>query len=227
MKKSLTLFAFVSFCTISAQEIVDATVNNINSVFQTKKRDFSDVSYGGSPFFNDNFVIGTPYLKGEKQPGIPMRFNAFTDEIEMMSGNSGDIYNMIKKGYITAEFGGKTYSLHFLLDKNSKEKEGYLITLSQPGKIQLFYKPIKILSKAKEPTSSYETYFPPSYIDESEYYIITSKNPTANIVKLKKKDILNLLADKMKDVESYVNKEKLNYKNEGDVIKIINFYNSL
>ncbi len=227
MKKSLLLFAFISSCTVHSQEILDATVNNINSVFQTKKRDFSDVSYGGSPYFDEGFTLGTPYIKGEKQPEVPMRFNAFTDEIEMMSGNSGDIYNMIKKGYITAEFGNKTYSLHFLLDKNSKEKEGYLIALSQPGKIQLFYKPIKILSKAKEPTSSYETYFPPSYIDESEYYVITSKNPIANIVKLKKKDILNLLVDKMKEVESYVSKEKLNYKNEEDVIKIINFYNSL
>lgn len=227
MKKFLVLFVFVGFCTVNAQEIVDATVNNINSVFQTKKRDFSDVKYGGSAYFDENFVVGTPYIKGEKQGEIPMRFNAFTDEIEMMSGNSGDIYNMIKKGYITAEFGGKTYSLHYFLDKNSKEKEGYLISIGQPGKIQFFYKPIKTLSKAKEPSSSYETYFPPSYIDESEYYIITPKNPIANIIKLKKKDILNLLGDKTNEIESFVNKEKLTYKSEEDIIKIINFYNSL
>jgi len=99
--------------------------------------------------------------------------------------------------------------------------------LSKPGKVQFFFKPIKKLTKAKEPKSSYETYFPPSFVDESTYFVISSKKPIANIIKLKKKDILNLLADKKNEVESYVSNEKLDYKNEGDVIKIINYYNSL
>ncbi len=227
MKKLIFLFVFISFCSANAQEIRDATVNNTSTIFQTKKRDFSDVKYGGSPYFNDNFQVGTPYIKNEKQQQIPMRFNAFTDEIEMMSGNEGEIYNLIKKGYISAEIGDKFYSLHIFLDQDFKEKEGYLIALSKPGKVQFFFKPIKKLTKAKEPKSSYETYFPPSFVDESTYFVISSKKPIANIIKLKKKDILNLLADKKNEVESYVSNEKLDYKNEGDVIKIINYYNSL
>ncbi|PJB11616.1 MAG: hypothetical protein CO119_11120 [Flavobacteriales bacterium CG_4_9_14_3_um_filter_40_17] len=212
---------------LHSQEIVDATVNNIKSVFQTKKRDFSGEKYGGSPYFNDNFETGTPYIKNEQQPKFPMRFNAYSDEIEMMPSGNEEVYNMIKKGYIKAEIGGKVYSLHFFLDKNNNEKEGYLIELSQPGKVQLFFKPIKILTKAKEPSSSYETYFPPSYVDQSEFYIITDKHPTAKIFNLKKKDILNLLNDKSTEIELFVKKNKLNYKNEADVTKTFNYYNSL
>jgi len=41
------------------------------------------------------------------------------------------------------------------------------------------------------------------------------------------KDILNLLNDKSTEIELFVKKNKLNYKNEADVTKTFNYYNSL
>ncbi len=46
-------------------------------------------------------------------------------------------------------------------------------------------------------------------------------------IELKKKTILNLFGDQSKLIENYVSENKLNYKNEADVIKIMTYYNSI
>lgn len=60
-----------------------------------------------------------------------------------------------------------------------------------------------------------------------ENYYLGSTNASIVKIKLKKKDILKVLQNHSKEVEEYVDANKLDYDNESSVIKILKYYTSL
>lgn len=64
------------------------------------------------------------------------------------------------------------------------------------------------------------------YVQNSEYYILGKEKKYVKI-KLTKKSILKILSDKESKIKEYVKKNKLNYKKENDIIKLLSFYHSL
>lgn len=63
------------------------------------------------------------------------------------------------------------------------------------------------------------------YITREYYMLLTDDG--FNKFKLRKKKLLNLLGDKEDEVEEYVDEKDLNYKNEEDVNKIVNYFSAL
>ncbi|WP_259017132.1 hypothetical protein [Emticicia fluvialis] len=65
-----------------------------------------------------------------------------------------------------------------------------------------------------------------SYLDNSEYYL---KKPdgSLNRVKLKKNSVLNALEEKKDAIEAFIKKEELALKSEYDLVRIVDYYNSL
>ncbi len=60
---------------------------------------------------------------------------------------------------------------------------------------------------------------------KDEIYI--AKNNEAIELPKKKKDILNFFSHKSKEIELFAKKNKLSFKKSEDLIKIINYYNTL
>lgn len=79
--------------------------------------------------------------------------------------------------------------------------------------------------KARD-VSGYQEQESNKYIIKNEYYVSINGN-VAELFKPKKKTVLNLFADKQKNIISFVKKNKLKYTKEGDLIKIFDYYNSL
>ncbi|WP_321299173.1 hypothetical protein [Marinifilum fragile] len=67
---------------------------------------------------------------------------------------------------------------------------------------------------------------PDRYVLKKEYYIRRS-NEVAELIKVSKKSILQLLADKSENVKTFVKKNKLKIGKKNDLIQIFNYYNGL
>ncbi|MDT8414219.1 MAG: hypothetical protein RQ735_02475 [Flavobacteriaceae bacterium] len=209
---------------VFSQEIVQQNNDYVNTVFMTRKKDYSNEKTKGSPYYHENLVMGFPYSKGERQPAIMMQYNAFNDEIEINNGEN--TYALIKSATVSAEINGEKFVMHYYINDDGLEKQGYFIEVNRPGKLQLLFKPMKEFVKGKEPTSGYESYFPPAFVDKSEYFILKNDGKPAQVIKVKKKSVLELMSDKEKEVKDFVAENKLDYKDRADLKKIFEFYNA-
>ncbi|RLJ61919.1 hypothetical protein CLV86_2312 [Lacinutrix venerupis] len=101
---------------------------------------------------------------------------------------------------------------HFLLSQGEK------ITFTKSYQGEILKGSVNVLTKLKETNDRY-------YIKEDYFY--SKDNYNVQEIKLKKKQILDIMSDFKKEIVSYVKKNNLSYKEEKDVIKIMKYYNSL
>jgi hypothetical protein len=181
----------------------------------------------GSPYLNSEFDYGKVHV-GEEMYGGQMRYNAFSDEIQLKE-NDGKIISLLKRNYISAEFNSKTFEIHSF-EKNGKIKQGYFsVLVSRSSKdlgaivLQRFK---KNLIPAKEASSSYTKATPARFADENNIYIKVDAEP-AKQIKLNKKGILSLLPKNKSKVEAFIKKNRLKLKKETELMTLVNYYNSL
>jgi hypothetical protein len=68
---------------------------------------------------------------------------------------------------------------------------------------------------------------PAEYVKVEKYFIQKDGEDILVRLRLKKSKILKALYDKQEEVKAFVSKNNLSYDNEIDVIKIVNYYNTL
>lgn len=147
----------------------------------TKNPILKDPTLRGSPYFNQEFKQAEVSYFNENLEGIIfLRYNAFTDEIEMGTHPDQQFSEeaLLKNNNIIATFGDQTYYYLPFKDKHQKTQLGYLITLHKSDEIHFLYQARKIYREATTPRTSLERAFPPRFIEEKNYYLsIQDKTP--------------------------------------------------
>ncbi|MBP2832331.1 hypothetical protein J8281_09055 [Aquimarina sp. U1-2] len=170
----------------------------------------------GSKYYEEDYKIAAIYDNDKMLHRSVVKFNAFNDEIEVKSDN--DSYALLKKNTIKVVL--DNYQYEFL------ENEGYFLVFNKDKKTSLLLKAKKKIREGEEAASTYGQSTPTAFVNDYEYYIRT-KDGKLSKIKLKKKDIVNVLKDKKDKLEEFASEKKLNFKKEKDVVKIINYYNTL
>lgn len=176
----------------------------------------------GSPYSNDEFVLGKVYAEGQKPYNGLLRYNAYQDGIEMKTDKG--VITLLKREYLTAEINGKLYRIENYRN-NGAIRKTYFVE-KNTGKARLLYKERKEFIEERAATSSYSKDQPAKFQEDNAYYLITEGNPGVE-VKLKSKDILSALPDHKKEVETFVKKNKNKMKTEEEVLELLAYYNSL
>ena len=176
----------------------------------------------GSPYLNEEFVIGTVTIKGQDSYQSYLRYNAYNDELEMRNGDTTNA--VMKRDYISVRLGQDVFSVHPFAYEGGI-KSGYFNALNE-GKAVLLRRRQVILRKGQEATSSYAKDKPPKFEMEETFYI-SINGETAQPVKLNKKGVLNVLTDNSSALAGYVKKNKLKLKSQQEVLQLLEHYNSL
>jgi hypothetical protein len=90
------------------------------------------------------------------------------------------------------------------------------------GKVQLLKRFTKLLFESQPIGSASKLQ---QFIDKTKYYLII--NGKALQVKNDKKALLAALGDKQAQLEDYIKSNKINLKNDAQLGKLIDYYNSL
>ena len=152
-----------------------------------------------------------------------MRYNAFTDEIEMADTpyqNNSDLV-LIKSKDVIPTINGQRYEyLPYRLNKENT-KIGYLIKLYEGSKYTLYIKKSKKFIEAKIARTSLENSFPPRYVDDSKTYISISGN-TPIAIKNSKKTVLKFF-NNSSGLKKFIKNEKIKFNKTESIIKVVEY----
>ena len=186
-----------------------------------------------------NEVKGTPYETESFQPGMVsnkklndnntyyFRYNIFSDIMEMKESQFDEnLYGLIKSLNIYAKIKGKEYHFEIYTKDNKKSTdEGYFILISKGEKVDLYLRKTKTFIDAKPAKDAYHQAEKAKFKDFEYYYYKTGR--VLILLPTKKKDLLEVLSDHEAEIKKYIKEEKINLKNERDLIKLMNYYGTL
>lgn len=177
----------------------------------------------GSPYLDDEYKAGTVLTDdGTLYKDIPMRYNCYDDVLEFTK--DGSSYELLPKTKIKrAEFGGQVFTYKDM-DSNEGSDKSFMQILAE-GKATLFAR-FRVNFIEAEEAKGFADAKPPRFENLSETYYVSINNAPAKKIN-SNKNLLEVLGDKKKEVESYVSKQKISYKKVDDMKKIIAYYNSL
>jgi len=189
----------------------------ITSGFTTKA---PEVITKGNVYLFDNWVDKAQLFTKNKKKYIitGLNYNIKSDNFEIkmpndsvfiLDGNYIDHLNIKGTVFKKENVRNNVDFYEILLKKEN-------ISLYKKHKVRLIQGKFNPLDGSQQPNRYYK-YF--------EYYLI--KSDQSKKVNLKKKEIVSFLSDKSDDIKNYTKKNKLSYKNEKDVVKILTHYESL
>jgi len=231
MKQYISLFVILMFSSagLFAQSIYDVRnsvdffeLNNVARGEHKKMLTESDIE--GSPYLNDEFIIGSIYTVSKTQyTDIPLRYNIYNDEIEFETPQKTvaalGAPEMIEK----VVFGD--YTMEYIpFELANKVKKGFF-KLELSGKASIYARPEIQFEEAKEP-APYKEAQPARFNPKDDRYFIRIGLDAAQLCS-SKKDVEVIFSDHQSEIENFIKKEKINIKKLEELKSLVEFYNSL
>ncbi|RZM27904.1 MAG: hypothetical protein EOO88_10980, partial [Pedobacter sp.] len=214
-------FASCSFLNANAQ---NAGVY-LNDVSGYPLRIPSETDISGTPFLTKDWQLANVKLKnGKVYKNMKLKLNLL-DHKFVFQGDANTIMGF------TEAIESVTFDPTFLREKPMFFKDGFSGADIKPtefleviilGLTQLLKKDNVTIKETKEYNSAITE---KTYVTKPTYYLFKKDNTIIQL-SLNKKDILSSLTDHTKEVESYINENKLNLKKEDDLMKLMSYYNS-
>ncbi|MBD1362192.1 hypothetical protein IDJ77_00090 [Mucilaginibacter sp. ZT4R22] len=185
-------------------------------------------------------VDGTPYLYDTWQQGMvklangvsskdkmPLKYNLVDDLVSFKDKESGEEMAFVvpvQEFTLNLTTDDELFVRHFRSGYKGIEGStpaSFFEVLSD-GKIQLIKKFNKVVFETQNIGSASKTR---SFLDKTKYYIVN--NGKALQVKNDKKSLLAALGDKQAQMEDYIKTNKVNFKSDTQLGKLVDYYNSL
>ena len=221
--KLITLFLFLSILDMVRSQ-VDGSYGQANRLSTDRQMHikYSDSPVQGSAYFDTIYKSGKVIMNGKALAPSMMRYNAYTDEFELDNGQA-----VPKEADIKVDLGNSIYQFMNYMDKGSHKKEkGYLTPLNE-GNTVLFLKTRKEYLKASIPKTGFDTYEEAKFKNDLGHYLLKKDRTIAEEIKLNKKSILKEIDNGSGDLKKYVSDNNLDLKEEKDVVRLLDYYNSL
>ncbi len=182
----------------------------------------------GTPFFIEKFKFSTIKLvSGEVFNNVTARLDLYKQIIQIKlngdtvkAGLPGNITEIIF--YDTIQSVPHSYKFQSGYPEIDDLNKNNFYQVLSDGKVTMLKSTVKKINKTKNEMSGevgnqFDTY-------EDHYLFIKYE---IKRIKKDKEYLLNLLADKRKELETYVAGQKLNFKSMDSIKKLIDYYNSL
>ena len=229
-------------------------VISVNYVF-SQETESNTINKNSGEYFRDNFLriyngsSGGFWTKGnsysEKLEGTPYLYKGWDSSMELRTEDN-KVFKVNNCNYDVTEdvfvakmskdslfkFDNNNVKIVKTKDKifkkiNNSGTEMFLEVLLDDENVAFLKKYYKTIKKGKINPMTRELISKDRYFDANEFYFL--KKDKLIKIKLSKKSILTNLKDKKKieRLNKYCKENKLKYRLEKDVVKILNYYNSL
>ena len=169
--------------------------------------------FEGSPYLNDELVSATVSTEKIKFIPVPMRYNIADDEMEYLVGSVRYVLDPDPK-IKRIEIGKDIFVA-------ARERKYGFYQLKLEGDLSVVTK----LAVNLRPQNDLMG-IPAKYSRQSDTYYIMLKDGTVGKV-TNMKSFLSLLPEKQNEVAKYARDENLSAGNDGDLIALVTYYNSL
>lgn len=213
----LFFVSFIGFSQTGSNQILErTTINSYN---------LQSEGLVGTSYINDDF-LPAKLIDGEEI--YSMRYNAYKDVFEVE--RDGEIFYYLPKEFeypVTFVGDKKVYQV-FSYEENNKTTSGFFVVLNKGKNISLLLKEKINFYEEVKAKSELDKYKPPTLKRTIDTFFIGYKNNTSTELPRNKKDFFKLFSSKSNEVESFVKRNKLSFKNKKeDLIQIFRYYNTL
>ena len=232
--KNLILFLFISLTTYSVfPQGVDAAYKlNVRRIEISQLNEFEGLSdeiiknMDGSPYANDNFILGNIYENDKLvKKNILLRYNIFSDEIEIKDQTNSDDYTaLIKNPDLIIKILNEVYL--FVPLNGSEEKGNYFNVLSTGDTFDLYKKTTITFKPSQKGRTTYEDDRPAKFISSNTFYLVTKDNVFYELPKSKSK-FYKVFKTKEKEIKNFAKKAKIKINKEDDIKRLVKYYHSI
>ena len=182
------------------------------------------LNISGSQYFDLDFKPARlSYFGKEINNAGFMRYNGFTDEIEIT--DSGNVENseliLLKSDKVVPIINNEIFEYLPFRINESNTKIGYLVKIYEGTRIKLYLRKNKQFMEAKIARTSLENSFPPRYVDNIETYI-SIEGDTPVVLKNSKKAFLDLFNNRS-DIKKFIKNEKIKFNKTESIIKVVEY----
>ena len=198
-------------------------INQKSLAFGLTELEFDAIK--GEAYANVNFMPGKIF-QGDQliKDNVPMRYNAFADEVEIKKNNFEENYSaLIKNPNIFVKLLNDIYV--FVPFEGSNEKGGYFNVLSDGKNYDLYKKTTAIFREPKKAETNYERDAPPSFVKTIKYYLV--ENGTFLEIPSNKSKVLKMMDSKKDEIKRFIKANNINLDKEADMIKLVSYFDSL
>ncbi|GEP49592.1 hypothetical protein FNO01nite_02640 [Flavobacterium noncentrifugens] len=176
----------------------------------------------GSPYVQNMFAPAT--VDNIKTPAN-VRYNVYKDEFEFIApkGDTLILDRIEDFGSITFKGSNKKYRLVVYTDKSNSLVNGYLMELYTKPNLVLYKKENINLTGEKIAKTTLERDMPAKYTKIGDTYFLKTPNGNTTEFPDGRKALVKLFPDKKQPLESYLKENKIDFDNESDLIKIVDF----
>ena len=180
---------------------------------------------GGSPFFNNEYILGSVQVNNEKKvTNVPVKFNIFNNAV--MVQKEGKDMKLVSFDLVSFDEPGNNGTVkHINFRQGYPEIDDHTGTtiyqvLAFGPKIHL----LKFLSQKVEDAPTLGDYSRREIVTSQQLYIFI---PGGIITKLKsgKKSLMDALTGMSEKIEASIKAGDLNLKNESDLVELVNALN--
>lgn len=175
----------------------------------------------GSPYDQPVFLLGNIYNSTKALAGnIPLRYNIFADEIEIKDATSDEYTALIKSPEYFVKINGELY-VYVLGDT-----PGYFKVLTEGKNYDLYKRSTVKYVEATQATDSYSREIPARF-SRTDTYFIVSKSGSFYELPNNRKKFTNIFSTNRSNIDDYLKKNKIDLKDEVDMIKVMNYIDGL
>lgn len=180
----------------------------------------------GSPYLNAQFVESELIsFDSIKYINVKFRYNIYADQMEYLAGEEIlTLANPIDFRYFILYEDIFVYQA--FTSAGSKPQRGFFqllfsspsVTLSK--KMTTIYEPADELQAFAEPK-------PARFTKKSDKYYLSFPGSLPAEVSLNSRRVLAAFPDKIKELENFISDKRMRFRNEDDLVKLVDYYNSL
>ncbi len=151
-----------------------------------------------------------------------LKYNIFTDALEYKEGSN--LYNIYKAPTVHARIDGDYFYYCEFKNTRGVDRSGYYVLVELNDQYRIYK---KYTLRIKDPISNEmtHTHYPGELRTLTTYYL--EENNVILELPMNKKELLASFSDKQEDLKSYLKKEKIRFKKEEDLIRLVSRYNAL
>jgi hypothetical protein len=223
MKKLIPILLFFLLVQgiLSGQVMVvnDANLRNPEiMILRNTRLSYDQIS--GKPYLADTFEVSRVYLKDKTSLEMKLRYDIYSDEMEIR--NKTQAYYLVKNRidsillkdlkFVYTEYAG-----------NSKNSMAYFIVITEGKNTLLLKKRVEFFDQDK--AKPYADTRPARFETKADlYYFKKGKDPAVQLSSLKafRKDFPDLYLKS----QSFIQTEKISFKKQDDLIRLVNYLNS-
>ena len=181
----------------------------------------------GSMYYNEAFVEGQIYYEAKTMAKASMRYNAYTDQIEIKRPGKPQSEALLQDSKVSGNINGERYYYLEYANKKGDLVQGYLVSTWKGKNYHMYERRSKAFKAGQVQKTSMHLPTPDKFVDRNAFYVSKSGETPVYMNTSKKGIALLFGKENEKEIKSYIKKNRLDLSMKRDLTYLLLYADSM